>query len=308
MATAGAKPVKLGANTSGDTRAVYHSGNVQPNGGGHNDVGCTTGQSDITSSLNYTIDSSGTYITINPPYPTAPFSVFVKGGPAYNVYSYPPNTLDAAGLTNLHSPVNNGGNIAAISHWFVCGGGTPPPPTKLNVYTGYADTYTCANHAALGTTLLSFFGGVWEGGGASVNFVGSSTSGCGYDAAAVRINNPTGSAISGVVVTVDVGGTIYAPWGAGPFTIPANGDLVLTQSVDSNFDISEYAQLVTGDPCGTTTTKPVVHITIGAGATQDVTDTAQKLIIGGFDPLQCHPDQPFNESLTWGAAAGTVSL
>ena len=39
--------------------------------------------------------------------------VIVKGGPAYNVY---PGTV----TSNLRSPVNGGGSIPAISHWFLC--------------------------------------------------------------------------------------------------------------------------------------------------------------------------------------------
>ncbi len=39
--------------------------------------------------------------------------IVVKGGPNYNVY---PGTV----RDNLRSPLNGGGNIPAISHWFIC--------------------------------------------------------------------------------------------------------------------------------------------------------------------------------------------
>ncbi|HET8643176.1 MAG TPA: hypothetical protein VFM37_14665 [Pseudonocardiaceae bacterium] len=51
--------------------------------------------------------------------------IVVKGGPAYNVY--PGHVWDF-----LHAPINPGGQIPAISHWFACGvedGGTTAPTT-----------------------------------------------------------------------------------------------------------------------------------------------------------------------------------
>lgn len=51
--------------------------------------------------------------------------IVVKGGPAYNVY--PGDVWDF-----LHAPINPGGQIPAISHWFACGvegGGTTTPTT-----------------------------------------------------------------------------------------------------------------------------------------------------------------------------------
>lgn len=70
-------------------------------------------------------------------------AVVVKGGAAYNVYrdgsgsvpaDYTPvgpaNPDGIASPQNYISPLNNGGNLPDISHWFICytGGDTPPPP------------------------------------------------------------------------------------------------------------------------------------------------------------------------------------
>jgi hypothetical protein len=64
-------------------------------------------------------------------------AVVIKGGPAYNVYTansgnpagnhVPPALAAPQGYI---SPLNGGGNVPAISHWFVCyeGEGPPPPP------------------------------------------------------------------------------------------------------------------------------------------------------------------------------------
>jgi hypothetical protein len=67
----------------------------------------------------------------------------MKGGPAYNVYrdgsGSVPDDYTPSGPANLDgldspqsyiSPLNGGGNVPTISHWFICytGGDTPPPP------------------------------------------------------------------------------------------------------------------------------------------------------------------------------------
>jgi hypothetical protein len=49
--------------------------------------------------------------------------VVIKGGNAANVYTPPPP------YTGLTSPTNAGANVAAISHWFVCGEKTTPSPS-----------------------------------------------------------------------------------------------------------------------------------------------------------------------------------
>jgi hypothetical protein len=65
-------------------------------------------------------------------------AIVVKGGSAYNVYlPDPPGSGSGAGSHVFPTysgpyiaPLNSGGNIPALSHWFVCyhGGEVPPPP------------------------------------------------------------------------------------------------------------------------------------------------------------------------------------
>jgi hypothetical protein len=47
-------------------------------------------------------------------------AVVVKGGNGYNVYR--------GNLPDMIPPLNNGGQLGAISHWFVCYGPAQPPP------------------------------------------------------------------------------------------------------------------------------------------------------------------------------------
>jgi hypothetical protein len=62
-------------------------------------------------------------------------AVVVKGGPAYNLYTNPtflPPTLGPP--QHYLSPLNGGGNVPTISHWFVCYHlGTPPASGSLTV-------------------------------------------------------------------------------------------------------------------------------------------------------------------------------
>jgi hypothetical protein len=67
--------------------------------------------------------------------------VIVKGGPAFNVYS---NTtvLPPALAPDEHyiSPLNGGGNVPDLSHWFVCYHlGSPPPVGSLIVLKAVSD-------------------------------------------------------------------------------------------------------------------------------------------------------------------------
>src|SRR4051794_7376995 len=55
-------------------------------------------------------------------------AVVVKGGPAYNVYSNPAVLPPALGPDQHYiSPLNPGGNVPTISHWFVCYSFSAPP-------------------------------------------------------------------------------------------------------------------------------------------------------------------------------------
>jgi hypothetical protein len=62
-------------------------------------------------------------------------AVVVKGGPAYNVYSTDSGTPAGNHVppaedtpTQYIAPLNGGGNIPTVSHWFICYNGDVPPP------------------------------------------------------------------------------------------------------------------------------------------------------------------------------------
>ena len=54
-------------------------------------------------------------------------AVVVKGGPGYNKYLYSGVEHEA---DTVSSPLNPGGNVAQISHAFICYSASPPPTTK----------------------------------------------------------------------------------------------------------------------------------------------------------------------------------
>jgi PKD repeat protein len=116
--------------------------------------------------------------------------------------------------------------------------------------------------------------------------------GPGWDTATVRIHNQTGSTLSGVAVTVDIGGNHYDLWGSN--SIPANGDLVVAQVGFDTFDGSDTnsAGCFGCDPSlcfsAQSSTVPVVHVVLG-GQRFDFKDTGQVLNTHGWDSAGC-PD------------------
>jgi len=142
VATARPKP---NANTAGPQTTTH---NVQPTYNSGNITSCPQGTTTFIStsdsvpgneSVNYSekgttfkaaVDSTGTNIDFTTNSPS--FTVYVKGGPAYDAYDYTGTTSHPAfsSDTALHSPFSPGGNIAVISHYLVCGqpaSSTPPP-------------------------------------------------------------------------------------------------------------------------------------------------------------------------------------
>jgi hypothetical protein len=132
---------KPNANTAGPPTTTH---NVQPTYNAGNITSCPQGTTTFINtsgneSVNYsgkgttfaaTVDSTGTYISFTTNSPS--FTVYIKGGPAYDAYDYTGTTSHPAfsSDTGLHSPYNPGGNIAVISHYLVCGqpaSSTPPP-------------------------------------------------------------------------------------------------------------------------------------------------------------------------------------
>jgi hypothetical protein len=128
-----------------DNRATAHAGNVTT---------CSAaGLPGKTITLPGLEDSSGTQVTITAsdiPAGDSILAVVVKGGPGYNVYQ------GLTAWTDLHSPLNVGGQIPTISHWFACvtSSGTSMTTTTTTTTPGTPATTTGANGgtASGGTT------------------------------------------------------------------------------------------------------------------------------------------------------------
>jgi hypothetical protein len=175
------------------------------------------------------------------------------------------------------------------------------------VYVGYMDTHHPVNPQPKPNP--------WRG-SPNVVFVGvpDGLSGDpptgGWDSSTLRIDNLTSGALSGVVVTCDIGTHHYAFWGTN--TIPAGNRLILAQTGFENFDGSDSSP---GQPgcygCDTTTCTtlrssiiPVVHVSIG-GNTIHYYDTGQTLNTQGADAAGCPyvggplPQTRYDESTDW---------
>jgi len=131
-----------GAASPSDDRADFHSGNVVncgqiglpndtlafANGTGSIDDGNVSGV--VVNGTTVNVDDPSAGVTID--------AVVVKGGPAYNVYSTssgtgpgdPSNHVPPAEDTPTEyiAPLNGGGNVPTVSHWFICYSGEVPPP------------------------------------------------------------------------------------------------------------------------------------------------------------------------------------
>src|SRR5579864_1197232 len=171
--------------------------------------------------------------------------------------------------------------------------------SDLQVYTGYADNL---NTVGVRST-PSQFPNPWRG-TRNVNFIGS---GDRFDSGAVRVQNTSGDQMTVDKVTVDVGSRHYDLWGSS-LKVPANGSLVLTQTVlgtqnppNPNFDSSEpkgIAPAAAGNPAAAqgSNVVPVIHVTVN-GHTTDYRDTGKILNTGGLDKGDL-PGAP-NESHNW---------
>jgi fibronectin type 3 domain-containing protein len=157
----------------------------------------------------------------------------------------------------------------------------------IAVYTGYMDTHTSSPTPNQPNP--------WPFTSPS-NYVGSPCSGwptsttC-WDAAAIRIDNPNSTPITGVHVIANIGGSIYDLWGS--LTVPAGGILVLTETGgqnSTNFDGSDFPPNAYNSgnfaDCTNNGVVPIVSVTVG-GATTSYFDTAQVLDGGGHDSGHC---------------------
>lgn len=165
----------------------------------------------------------------------------------------------------------------------------------IAVYVGYYDTHHHANTQPKPSP--------WKGSSNTV-FVGNSdTSSGGWDTSAVRLDNLSGSTVSNVVVTVDIGSRHYALWGSN--SIPAGSSLVLAQIHKETFDGSDSNRAgcfgCNPDLCKTavSSTKPVVHVTFG-GSTTNYTDSNQVMNTKGVDGAGCpYTGTRNDESRAW---------
>jgi hypothetical protein len=143
---------------------------------------------------------------------------------------------------------------------------------SMKVYVGYAD-------GLRGDPTVP---SPWDG-DAGVTILGG---GINFDAGAIRIVNPSAQPLTIGDVSVDVGSTTYDLWGPYPIVVPGKSSVILTQTVQYDFDTSEPGGQETCDPTGDI---PVIHIVVGSrhAKTRTFLDRDQILNTGGIDPGAC---------------------
>ncbi|SFB64211.1 LPXTG-motif cell wall anchor domain-containing protein [Amycolatopsis marina] len=127
-----------------DPRATVHEGNVDA---GQKDACKTAGLEGTPLKAGVLDFTEGTpnvdqYLTITGLGDGVTVSgIVVKGGPGYNVYVPGEKGLsDVPPWTELRSPLNKGGKIPAISHWFACGTVTVPTTSTTTSTTDSSTT------------------------------------------------------------------------------------------------------------------------------------------------------------------------
>ncbi len=175
--------------------------------------------------------------------------------------------------------------LLAVSAWALaaCGGSG-----ALDVYVGYADD-------ASGAAAAHRFPSPWAG-APHVRVAGSPS---GIDAGAIRLDNPTASAVAVDRIRVRAGGREWALWGAQ--TVAPHSTLILTQTAPGNFNTSDAAGGGCLDPGNDV---PLVSFELG-GRRVVLRDTQRVLTTGGRDLAACG-GRP-NESQPW-TSLGSVPV
>jgi fibronectin type 3 domain-containing protein len=182
--------------------------------------------------------------------------------------------------------------ILTAALFFQVGPGVVTPALAafpLNVYVGYMDTHSGGFSSNQPnpwpyTDPSSFIGTPCP------NYPNSTS--C-WDSAALRLDNPGSTDVTGVHPVVVIGSRTYDLWGSN-LTVKAHGTLVLTETGTSpnstNFDGSDYPpNSYNGGntaSCVDSGAIPNVKITIG-GSTTTYLDTGQILNTGGVDGGHC---------------------
>jgi hypothetical protein len=249
-AVAMASNSKPNANTAGPATTTHK---VQPTYNAGNITSCPQGTTTFINtsdsgpgnqSVSYsekgttfkaTVDSTGTYIEFTTNSPS--FTVYVKGGPAYDTYDYTGTTTHPAfsSDTGLHSPFNPGGNIATISHYLACGqpASSVPPP-------GSCEPSSSLSVLVSGSNVISYVPkGNWVSsatGVSVVNVEGSSITNTLIPSGSDVINSAASNPITGQTVATANNNHVYILKGTGldpsvspnPLTDAGTGDILFS--------------------------------------------------------------------------------
>ncbi|WP_216209426.1 hypothetical protein [Amycolatopsis aidingensis] len=110
------------ATEAEDPRATVHEGNAKTCAQAGLD-GSLLGPADLTFTGG--APNADQYLSITAAEDVTVTGIVIKGGPRYNLYRPGANGLpETPPWEDLRAPLNNGGNIPQISHWYACGTGT----------------------------------------------------------------------------------------------------------------------------------------------------------------------------------------
>jgi hypothetical protein len=233
--------------TTHDVQPTYNAGNITSCPQGMTTFINTSDSGPGNQSVSYsengttfdaTVDSTGTYVDFTTNSPS--FTVYVKGGPAYDTYDYTGTTTHPtySSDTGLHSPYNRGGNIAAISHYLVCGqpASTSPPP-------GSCQPSSSLSVLVSGSNVVAYVPkGSWSvpvSGVSAVNVEGSSVTNTPIPTGTDVINSAASNPITGQTVATANNNHVYVLKGTGldpsvspnPLTDAGTGEIFFSGGV-----------------------------------------------------------------------------
>jgi uncharacterized repeat protein (TIGR01451 family) len=204
----------------------------------------------------------------NKDFPIAPINMVVNF-PAAGSYPYEIDYAPCCGQDSL--------TMRAVAY--------AADPSGLSVYTGYAETHP-------GGPGGGFTPVPWQG-SPNTNFMGV-LGPFSWDNSAVRVDNPSTSAVTLDDVSVDIGTKHFDQWGSN-LTVPAGGSLVVTQMADQSMDTSD----INVPSCTLYGTIPIVHVKLN-GVVRNYPDMSQVINTGGSDIANCGYA---NESQPWTAVS-----
>jgi len=268
-------------NTSNSKSGTQPGSPADNNGGRHYANKGTT--------FDTTVDPSDTYISFTTNSPS--FTVYVKGGGAYDAYNYTGTQSHPAfpSDTGLHAPLDSGANIPTVNHYVVCGQPASAAPQGSCEGSGSLSALVNVN----GTDVTSYVPkGNWSSGTPGIDVVnveGTSITNTTVPTGSDIINSCASNSITGQTVCTANNNDVYVLKGTGLDPSVANP---LSDSGTGTIRFSGGSATTSGVSMNAIDNKALIALSIGG--------------IGGFQFLDLATNT-FEPAFTTKDSTGAIS-